>query len=417
MSTRLAASIVLAPSLVAADDALSYRIQLDTLRQDYDGQHCWTQARAAAIPRAGEYPIVVVTMQRLLLTGIDVYYAINELRSDDLGRTWTGPIEHSSTLGRRSAADGSEVAISNFWPQWHASSGRILGTGNTLPYKTDKGPDHDAPQAVAYSSYNPDTRAWAPWTTLEQPAGARDYYITAGCAQRLDLPGGDLLLPVSFKAKGEAFTRVKVLRCHFDGARLTLRDEGASLSVDTRRGLAEPSLTRYRGKYLMTVRHDLTGYVTSSDDGLNYGPLQTWCWDDGRELGTYNTQTHWVTHRDGLFLVYTRRGANNDHVFRHRAPLFIAEVDPKTLRIKRATERILLPDKGARYGNFGVCNVNAQETWVVDTEWMQRPPEEPIIPVENRWGAAGRVYAARIIWNRPNTEPDNLPVLPPSPLP
>ena len=97
--------------------------------------------------------------------------------------------------------------------------------------------------------------------------------------------------------------------------------------------------------------------------------------------------------------------------------LFMAEVDPATLRVKRATERILLPDKGARYGNFGVCDVNAQETWVVDTEWMQRPPEEPIIPVDNRWGAAGRVYAARIIWDRPNAEPDNPPVRPPVLLP
>ena len=32
-----------------------------------------------------------------------------------------------------------------------------------------------------------------------------------------------------------------------------------------------------------------------------------------------------------LWLVYTRRAGNNDHVFRHRAPLFVAEFDTDKL--------------------------------------------------------------------------------------
>ena len=35
-------------------------------------------------------------------------------------------------------------------------------------------------------------------------------------------------------------------------------------------------------------------------------------------------------HSEGIFLVYTRKGVGSDHVFRHRAPLFMAQVDPKT---------------------------------------------------------------------------------------
>jgi hypothetical protein len=80
----------------------------------------------------------------------------------------------------------------------------------------------------------------------------------------------------------------------------------------------------------------------------------------------------------------------------------MAEVDVATLRVKRATERILIPQRGARYGNFGVCDVSPHETWVVETEWMQRPPEEPIIAVDNRWGASARVFVARILWSGPN---------------
>ena len=39
-----------------------------------------------------------------------------------------------------------------------------------------------------------------------------------------------------------------------------------------------------------------------------------WRFDDGSPLGSYNTQQHWVTVGGGLFLVYTRKGADNDHI-------------------------------------------------------------------------------------------------------
>lgn len=129
-----------------------------------------------------------------------------------------------------------------------------------------------------------------------------------------------------------------------------------------------------------------------------------WRFDDGKELENYNTQQHWVTHRDGLFLVYTRRGATNDHVFRHRAPLFMAQVDPQRLCVIRSTERILVPERGARLGNFGVTEVNAQETWVTVAEWMQTWPPNIIIPPGNQYGADNSVYAARIIWDKPNAD-------------
>src|SRR5690606_1011569 len=114
----------------------------------------------------------------------------------------------------------------------------------------------------------------------------------------------------------------------------------------------------------LTLRNDEKGYVAVSDDGLNYSTPKPWCWDDGSDLGNYNTQQHWVTHPQALYLVYTRRGANNDHVFRHRAPLFIAQVNPHTQQVIRSTERVLVPERGARLGNFGVTKVTDHETWV-----------------------------------------------------
>ena len=107
----------------------------------------------------------------------------------------------------------------------------------------------------------------------------------------------------------------------------------------------------------------------------------------------------WVTHNDKLYLVYTRKGANNDHVFRHRAPLFMAEVDQKRLVVIRATERILVPERGARLGNFGVTDISANETWVTVAEWMQTWGPNFIMPVDNKYGSNNSVYVAHIFWN------------------
>lgn len=381
-----------------------FRLQLDTVTEGYDGTRCWAQARAGIVPRTGQAPIVVITMNPLLITGSDVYLPIHEMRTDDLGRTWTGPTEHRATLGRRREGDGVEVGVSDFWPKWHAKSGKLLGTGKVFHYRGDKRPETGATQAVPYSIYDPEKRTWSAWTTMEVPARFDvSESVGAGCVQRYDLPNGDILLPVAFKPKDGKSAQVTVLRCSFDGVKLVVLEEGNALGLDTKRGYAEPSLTRFRDHFFLTIRHDDGAWVATSDDGLHFSAPRKWLWDDGSDLGSYNTQAHWVTHDDALYLVYTRRGANNDHVFRHRAPLFIAQVDPKTVRVRRATERVLIPEKGARYGNFGVCDVSEKETWVVETEWMQKPGPDTVIPVDNVYGAKGRVYAARILWEKPNT--------------
>jgi hypothetical protein len=171
---------------------------------------------------------------------------------------------------------------------------------------------------------------------------------------------------------------------------------GNSLSVDDgSRGLHEPSLTVFEGKYFLTIRNDLQGYVTRSDDGLNFETIRPWTFDDGSPLGNYNTQQHWVRHSDGLYLVYTRKGADNDHVFRHRAPLFMAKIDTEKLAVIRDTEVVLVPERGARLGNFGVTEISPKETWVTVSEWMQPEGVE-------KYGSDGSVYVASIEWNKTN---------------
>jgi hypothetical protein len=375
----------------AAEEALKpvdYDIQLDVVCSGFDGNTCWVHPRAGTIP--GDVPIVVMTMQKLLLSGSDVFYALNEMRTDDLGGTWRGPVEHGDTLGRRQEADGIVSVICDFTPKWHEKTGKLLGTGHVARYKGDRLAG-DYPRQTAYSWYDPEARTWAPWRTVAMPDQAKFYSSGAGSTQRVDLSNGDILVPFYFRAKGVRTASSAVMRCRFDGETLRYVEHGDELTIGVPRGLGEPSLASFNGRYYLTLRNDEKGYVTSGLDGLHFAPPRPWTFDDGKELGSYNTQQHWVTHPDALFLVFTRRDSKHDHVFRHRAPLRIAQVDPERVCVIRATERELVPERGARLGNFAVTKVNERETWVTVAEWMQ--------PVGcEKYGSDNSVYAARIIW-------------------
>lgn len=393
-----------------------YRIQLDTIRRGYvqdfpdkepSGYHkyCWAHARAGVIP--GPKPSVVLLMQRLLLTGSDVFYDMAEMRTDDLGRSWSPPVEHK-TLGRLSEPNGIESALTAVFPSWHAKTGRLLAAGSVIRYKGDKYAGAKAARDLGYSVYDPASRTWAQRQNVQMPL-PRFFNVGADSCQRYDLPDGDILLPVyyivpdpkaypTFMDPGwvtSSMMWITVARCRFDGTTLRYLDHGDELRVDFGRGCGEPSLTRFGKRFYMTIRTDMNGFVSSSNDGQHFSPMKPWVWDDGSDLGNYNTQQHWVTHSDALYLVYTRRGANNDHVFRHRAPLFMAQVDPERLCVIRSTEQALIPERGARLGNFGVVNVNAGETWVTVTEYMQPLGCE-------RHGSDNSVFVARILWNKPN---------------
>lgn len=390
---RLLTPALLVVSVLHA--AEPYELKLETITKGYDGIMCWVHPRAGAIP--GSPPQVVLTMQKLLLTGSDVFYALNHVTTTNLGKTWTRPVEHTNTLGRRAEPDGVIVAACDFTPKWHSKSGKLLGIGHTVRYSDDK-VIHDRPRETCFSVYDPQKSAWTPWATLPMSEGPKFYNAGAGSVQRVDLENGDILLPIYFKAKGDKYYRVTVLRCSFDGSTLRFIEQGNDLAMESGRGVYEPSLIRCAGKFYLTLRNDTAGYVCVSDDGLHFSEPKRWDWSDGGDLGNYNTQQHWVAHKDHLYLVYTRKGANNDHVFRHRAPLFMAEVDKASLTVKRETECILVPERGARLGNFGVCEVSENETWVTVAEWMQKNGPDIVIKPDNKYGADNSVYAARILW-------------------
>ncbi len=380
------------PLALAARRRPGFQLRLDVVTQGYDGKSCWFHPRAGVIP--GSPPTVVLTLQRWLTAKSDFFLPINSISSRDLGRTWSEAVEQE-TLARRTEAGGVTVGVCDFTPKWHAASKQLLGTGHTVRYLNDK-LIPVRPRETAWSVYDPAAETWTPWRALEMPQGDKFWNAGAGCAQRIDLKNGHVLLPIYFKAKTAPTMATTVVRCAFDGRTLSYLEHGSELSVQFGRGLYEPSLARFEERFYLTMRNDRAAYVTSGGDGLRFDPPQLWRWDDGADLGSYNTQAHWVTHRSGLFLAYTRRNAGNDNVVRHRAPLFLAQVDPRRLVILRETERELVPNRGAQLGNFGVADVSERETWVTTSEGMGQKTAAKL-------GANGRVYAARLTWDEPNS--------------
>lgn len=399
----------------AEPERSSYSIERVVAHSGFDGTMCWVHARAGVIPAKSKgndssQPRVVMTMQKLLLTGSDVFYRLHGTESRDGGETWTKPNPYDSFARQRFDASskpwptgaeiaaellqtGDETTVCDFTPGWHAASQRLLGIGHTVWYR-DNRVMHVRPRGIAYAVFNPERDQWNPWKTVQLPDEPRFRCAGSGSAQRVDCLGGDVLVPFYCKEPHEKQYQTVVARCRFDGDTLHYIEHGNALTLPIKRGLYEPSLVRFAGKVFLTMRNDDRGYVSVSEDGLHYRDPIAWTFDDGGDLGNYNTQQHWVAHNDGLFLVYTRRGANNDHVFRHRAPLFIARVDPEKLCVLRETERVLVPENGARLGNFGVVDVSPNETWVTVTEWMQPQGVEA-------YGSDNRVHVAKLKWEQP----------------
>ncbi|MDO6437137.1 sialidase family protein [Cyclobacterium sp. 1_MG-2023] len=394
----------------------AFSVELETIAKGNEKEYTWTHARSAVIP--SDKPKVLTTMSQTLKEGSDVYHDLYQVISQDMGQTWSEPeaipsltiIEQDS--GYRSVVD--------MWPQWHSSTNKVLNIGTSPFYSNER--THDGwKKKVVYACFDPETEKWSSPKFLKLPELDHDGMLlmapAAGSAQWLELPNGDILLPVFYfklteeqaysalNNPDEAFSigslmksddfgfSSTVVRCTFDGENLIYKAHGDELILKQGRGIYEPSITSFKGEYYLTMRSDKSAYVAKSKDGLHFSSLKEWTFDDESILGSYNTQQHWVRHSDALYLVYTRRGADNDEVFRHRAPLFMAEVDVNNLQVIRSTEREMVPNRGVALGNFGIMEVNQNETWITVAEYMRG--EENVV-------ADNSVFTAKIKWKRPN---------------
>lgn len=377
-----------------------YEIKVEVALQHDGEKWIWFHPRVAAAPGLGHQgaPAVVMTIQKHLMTS-DHYSGLHALRTDDLGLTWTSP-DAVPELAWRSESDQVDIAVCDVTPGWHGPSGRLLAIGAQVRYSPQGHQLDDKVRAhqTAYTVHDPKHGTWSPWAEIPMPPAEHFNYARSACSQWITEGDGTLLVPFYVGPDSKQPHAITVVRFAFDGRRLTPVAQGNLLRLDVDRGLCEPSLVRFGGRYFLTIRNDQRGYVAVSEDGLNYAPQKPWTFDDGSELGSYNTQQHWLAHSDGLLLTYTRRGVSNDHIMRHRAPLLIAQVDPEKLCVIRETERILIPECGVPMGNFGAAPINEHESWVTVSEFMWPQWNEQA----RKRGAAGRTFVARVVWKTPN---------------
>ncbi len=388
-AVALALATAPAPAAEAPPD---FTVKLETVMTHDDGAFLWFHPRPAAIPtQDGSPPTIVLTLQKHLRIS-DYYSGLHVMTRPSPDGAWTGPVLPPE-LDWKKQADGVTISVADVTPGWHAASGRLIALGAQVRYSPQGKQLEDIPRAhqTVYAVLDPVARRWTRWRVLELPDDEEFNFARNACAQWLVQPDGKLLVPLYHGSGTRTPFSSTVAECGFDGTHLRYRRHGNVLRLDVKRGLYEPSLVASGGRFFLTLRNDERGYVTTSADGLNFAPPQPWRFDDGGELGSYNTQQHWLAHARGLFLVYTRRGAGNDHIPRHRAPLFAARVDPQTLRIIRATERIIVPERGADLGNFGVAAISAHESWVTVSEGV-------FAKGARERGATGATFVARILW-------------------
>ena len=396
MSTLAVASPWMSPCALAVQesDGPIKDISVEALDDGRNREESWSwfHPRACMIP-GSDGPIALMSMQRI--SGSDYFWPVQWCESTDLGKTWTDPAPIPGMGRHDTDTPGLGEGVCDVSPDYHAATKTALFMGHNVYYRGGHLARPQGPRWPVYTVRDSDGN-WAEVKKLvwDDPRGSQIY--TSNCGQRLMLDSGDILLPLSFGNAGWPARRVSSALCSFDGKTLAIKQVGNELINNAKRGLLEPSLAHFGGRYFMTIRaEDNRGYVSRSDDGLQWSKQKAWAWDDGEPLTMSTTQQHWLSHNDALFLVYTRKAEKNRNVFRWRAPIYLAQVDPERLCLLRSTERVVFPligdgvndpDHVARMGNPHITNATPHESWVTVGESL---PND---------GWRGNLLLARIRW-------------------
>ena len=319
----------------------------------------------------------------------DTYGPVMFSLSKDEGDSWSEP-QAIEALKHCERPDGVIEGIADVRPIFHHQSETVIAIGCNTYYSKNGYLHHDetlknkkSPQFPVYAVRHADG-SWSERKELKVNFFKDCLDWRVACTQMLILPDGDILIPIYFnKGNGAYLFNVCSVRCAFDGETLTAKTVSNVLSLDINRGLIEPSLAVLNDRYYMTIRaEDSHGYFSVSDDGLSWGEIAHWCWDDGEALTMSTTQQHWVCNGKNLFLVYTRQTGFNDDAMRWRAPLFIARFDEKHDCLLRDTEQEVFPlvktnGRANQLGNFhavdispakSIVSVGSMTLWTEDGE-------------------------------------------------
>lgn len=371
------------PSVVRS----GYSFAAEAVFPGYDGTTCKVQPKIAT-DGANSF----LFYQNLLLGGSDVFTGQYIAKSTDGGQTWGTPklstvMVDTTERGKRVSHYAQIVHYSRRHHKW-------LCFGNTTMYNDNNG---------AYQVYEDgEPYAWPLWMTFDSATGdftscqklafPLDYELAMPFDGVVELDNGHILLPFYYRPIGAGkCSRPIVVEYDVSGETPTVVQAGSAVDVTGHtRGFGEPSIVRFGDKYYMTIRSDEFGAWCESADGLNWSAPVKWTWSDGTDLGNANTQQHWLQIGDELYLAYTRVTADNGNVFRNRAPIFVAKVDLAAKGLVSATEQAVVPNRGARLGNYCVSESPDGNPWLVTAEWMQGVSGQTLQP--------GAVAASNSIW-------------------
>lgn len=344
---------------------ISYRFERMRLMGGFEGRECKIYPRLIQTDGG-----MFITYGMLLLSGSDVFNDSYFIKSTDGGVSFGSPEKldklETITDGVRTIFSSATEYYSKYHKKW-------FSFGVLLSYEDDNHPVMAGGISICQPCFivRDTTSGHYVGDVLPLPLPF-ECWSAYPHAQVMEYEDGDILLSFYLVPKGKIKAEVLTVRYRYENGSFSLMEAGEPLQYPTAaRGLDEPSIAGLDGRYYMTLRTDEQGLVAASDDGFRFSEPVPWSWDDGSILENYNTMQRWIRHKDGLYLVYTRRGAGNDHVFRHRAPIFAARFDEKNMCLIRETETSLIPELGARLGNFTVAELSENEFWVLTAEWMQ----------------------------------------------
>ena len=350
-------------------------IKISTLTKGRDSGTTWFLPRVCSVPNNNGVK-AFMTLQEI--TGSDYYGPVHWSESSN-GKNWSKPVAVPG-LGRKLLENEVEEAVSDVISQYHPKTNTLLSIGEILYYKKGKFFREQPPRFPIYITRD-SLGNWSERKKLEWNDPRNSAIYSAGSAQFVVLPNGDLLIPVTFRNKEKVDCSVTTLLCSFDGKTISVKKAGVTLNNTVLRGLLEPQLIQLGAIFYLTIRaEDGYGYVSESTDGLTWSKPMAWAWEDGNALTMSTTQQHWMTHGKDLYLVYTRKAEDNANVMRWRAPLYLAKVNRSTMHLMQQTERIVFPLVGdginspklvPQYGNFHVTNIGNNESWITSGEVIQ----------------------------------------------
>jgi len=370
---------------------IGYEFTRQSLMPGFDGKTCKVCPTIATDGKT-----ILLAYGRLLLTGSDVGVGCHIIRSTDGGKTFSGPIDQPALQdswenGMRRTYGGNLY--------YHKGLKKWFMLGLSCIYRDNKSPvtiDGISVTQPLWGEVDPEKGQFISHKPLKFPL---DYVSAYSMGQIVELENGDILVPFNFTTRENHKAMVVTVCYRFIGEDLRPVFCGEPLiSTKYKRGYCEPSLARLGNRYYLTLRTDEVGLYAVSEDGYHFSEPKPYIWEDGSILENYNTQQHWMVSVDGLFLAYTRKGAHNDHVFRHRAPIFMTRFDEERECLIRDEEVILVPELGARLGNFFCMEPNENEAWLVTAEWMQSWGEK--LGVCEKYGSNNSLWFSRVYWKK-----------------